>query len=355
MVEIQQRATVRSILTICDENGSLHAITTPAEWDVKREALRAIILKYLGVGPQTPPAPEMRIYEDWHKPAYRHLLVGYEVEPGEEVRAHLLIPPAKKRKNGAALLCLHGTTPSAKDSCVYSDIPDVHPRRDYGHYLAIQGYITISPDHCCSGERQPAGLKPYDTTPFYNRHPQWSMAGKAIWDSMRAIDVLCRVTEVDPERIGVVGHSLGGYGSIFTAAFDERVKAAVSSCGLTIWTDNPKRLEWARDRWYIHFPALRQIFLENQELPFDLHEFASLIAPRAFLNISGLSDTMYAATNEFMGEAGWQIYRVYELLGAGEHFANLLFGGVHEVPNYGRALTAAWFDRWIGGAIEPIR
>ena len=41
------------------------------------------------------------------------------------------------------------------------------------------------------------------------------MMGKAIWDGQRALDVLSVVPDVDPERLGVVGHSLGGYGSIF--------------------------------------------------------------------------------------------------------------------------------------------
>ena len=40
-----------------------------------------------------------------------------------------------------------------------------------------------------------------------------------------------RVTVVDPERIGVIGHSLGGHNSLFVATFDERLKAVVTSSG----------------------------------------------------------------------------------------------------------------------------
>ncbi len=35
------------------------------------------------------------------------------------------------------------------------------------------------------------------------------------------------------KRIGVIGHSLGGHNAIFTATFDERLKAVVTSCGFT--------------------------------------------------------------------------------------------------------------------------
>ena len=54
---------------------------------------------------------------------------------------------------------------------------------------------------------------------------------KGIWNNMRAVDVLSGLPEVDPGRIGAIGHSLGGHNAIFIALFDERIRAVVSSCG----------------------------------------------------------------------------------------------------------------------------
>ncbi|HHW10393.1 MAG TPA: prolyl oligopeptidase family serine peptidase [Firmicutes bacterium] len=329
-----------------DVEGRNIAIDTPEKWAERRAELKSIIEFYLGEKPVfSPPPPVFHCYEENDTPDYRHLLIGYEVEPGEEVKAHLLLPPKEKRLSNAAVLCLHGTSTEAKDTQMgLGQLPG----RDWGRYLARRGFVTLSPDHACSGERQPAGVKPYDSSPFYARHPRWSMMGKAIWDGERAVDILCQLTdEVDPERIGVIGHSLGGYGSIFLAAFDSRIKVAVSSCGLTTWEGNPKRMSWARDTWYIHFPMLREIFLKDMELPFDMHEFAALIAPRAFLNISGMSDKTYAESAADLPEVGWQLYSVYNLLGAAERFAWFLFGAGHDVPNYSQALAAAWLERWL--------
>ena len=47
------------------------------------------------------------------------------------------------------------------------------------------------------------------------------------------MDLLQSRPEVDPEKIGVIGHSLGGHNAMFTAVFDERLKVIVSNCGFT--------------------------------------------------------------------------------------------------------------------------
>lgn len=70
------------------------------------------------------------------------------------------------------------------------------------------------------------------------------------------------------------------------------------------------------------------------------------MAPRALLNISGMSDETYG-NNDLLPEAGLQLQRVCQLLGASERFAHFLFGAGHDVPEYSRALTAAWFDAWL--------
>ena len=54
---------------------------------------------------------------------------------------------------------------------------------------------------------------------------------KGIVNHIRAVDLLQQRDEVDPRRIGVIGHSLGGHNAMFVAAFDERLAVIVSSCG----------------------------------------------------------------------------------------------------------------------------
>ncbi|WP_417649362.1 alpha/beta hydrolase, partial [Enterobacter hormaechei] len=50
-----------------------------------------------------------------------------------------------------------------------------------------------------------------------------------IWDLQRVVDYLLTRPDVDPARIGIIGHSLGGKMALYGAAFDPRIKAVVSS------------------------------------------------------------------------------------------------------------------------------
>lgn len=58
----------------------------------------------------------------------------------------------------------------------------------------------------------------------------------------RALTFLERQPEVDPERLGVYGHSMGGKLTVMTAAADARVKAAAPSCGGISDRDNDSAL-----------------------------------------------------------------------------------------------------------------
>lgn len=350
IIQPRNRKPIRHVLAPVPDADNEPTIRTPEEWAKKRAFLLQTLQELLGTPSQTVvPFPRFQVLHEQETSEYRQLLISYEAEPGEEVRAYLLIPPQEKRLlneagEAAAILCLHGTSPHAKETQIGAG---EKPNRDYGKYLAQQGFITLSPDHLCSGDRLPAGEKPYDTSSFYARHSNWSAAGKAAWDGARALDILESLPEVDGTRLGCVGHSLGGHGTMWTAAFDERVRASVYSCGLTTWQENPDRYHWSRDHWYIYIPKLRAIFQEQEKtgglLPVEMHEFAALIAPRAFLHIGGMTDKTYD-NNETLPEVGLQLNALWEVLGQPEQFANFLFGAGHDVPNYSRMLTLGWFQ-----------
>jgi pimeloyl-ACP methyl ester carboxylesterase len=102
---------------------------------------------------------------------------------------------------------------------------------------------------------------------------------KMVWDGSRAVDVLASRPEVDPARLGCLGHSLGGKEALFLAAFDERVKATVASDGgIGLAFSN-----W-QDVWYLG-PEVRR-----PEAGLDNHQVLALVAPRAFLLVGGEYD-----------------------------------------------------------------
>src|SRR5262249_48880751 len=146
--------------------------------------------------------------------------ISFASEPGDRVPAWLLVPHASEDsgKKRPAVLCLHQTTPIGKDEPAGLG---TNPDLAYARELAERGYVTLAPDYPNFGE--------YKLDVYELGYASATM--KAIWNNKRAVDLLCSLKEVDPSRVGVIGHSLGGHNAIFTALFDRRLKAVVSSCG----------------------------------------------------------------------------------------------------------------------------
>src|SRR4029078_372558 len=93
----------------------------------------------------------------------------------------------------------------------------------YGAELAARGYVVLAPDYPNYGESK--------VDVYALGYESGRM--KAICNHSRAVDLLQSMPEVDPDRIGVIGHSLGGHNALFLAAFDPRARVVVPSCGFT--------------------------------------------------------------------------------------------------------------------------
>jgi pimeloyl-ACP methyl ester carboxylesterase len=120
-----------------------------------------------------------------------------------------------------------------------------------------------------------------------------------IGDAIRAADYLESLPQVDPKRIGCLGHSLGAKVVLYAMAFDERYKAGVfSEGGIGLKFGN-----WDAP-WYLG-PKIREkgFDLENDQV-------LAFIAPRAFLLLAGDSAD---------GDRSWAFIKavlpIYELLG----------------------------------------
>jgi hypothetical protein len=171
-------------------------------------------------------------------------------------------------------------------------------------------------------------LEPYDTGPFYDRFPHWSIRGKDGYDISQAIDVMQQMPEIDPDRMGSIGHSLGGGHTIHAMALEPRIKAGVCNCG--IWpcriAKNPFRE--ARTSWWTGRPALRPFCLTGKPFPSEEHELMALAAPRALMNISALNDSGYTAeeadfTRPVFEDMAANVRKVFALYGRESAFVCL--------------------------------
>jgi len=217
-----------------------------------------------------------------------------------------------------------------------------NPDKAYLDHLCRRGYVVIAPEHFVSGHRIPAAGS-YETADFYKKHPHWTAVGKFTFEHSIAIDVLQSLKFVDGKRIGAMGHSLGGHGTFFLAAYDDRIRAAACNCGGSFFRHNPRVTAWSRDRWYIYFKPLRSGLLQQNMPPIDFHEIIALIAPRAFLDLSGLNDGNPGTQRQRLLML-MKIMDVYELEGAPQNFAFYVHGRGHSVAHESRQLLYGWMD-----------
>lgn len=147
----------------------------------------------------------------------------------------------------------------------------------------------------------------------------------------------------DGDRIGALGHSLGGHGTFFLAAYDERIKASACNCGASFFRHNPNVTGWSRDHWYVYFKPIREGLLNGELPPIDFHEIIALIAPRAFLDLSGLNDG-HGPTQRQRLLMLMKIMDIYELEEAPQNFGFYVHGRAHSVAHESRQLMYGWMD-----------
>jgi dienelactone hydrolase len=317
-------------------------ITEIDQWQAKRQDIISRLYDTAGPPPVVRNTRAIEVLCEEKLPGYVRCRVRYVVGEDDPVSAYLLVPHTVEQP-APAIVAMHQTVNSGKDEVVgLAGCPDFA----YGHELASRGYVILAPDYLTAGERIYALEEAFESGPFYEQYPDWSMVGKNVEDSMSAVDVLCGLTYVDEERIGAIGHSHGGHNVIFAMALDERIKAGVSNCGMSVFSEEEERLEWSLEDGYIYIPALREYFLRDKEAPFDINEVAALIAPRPWLNISSYYDAVYGH-QEFLAQVGVQMYQLYELYGRQSAFSYFMHGNDHSFPQFARNLAYSWLDRFL--------
>ncbi|HEV3168181.1 MAG TPA: alpha/beta fold hydrolase [Isosphaeraceae bacterium] len=323
------------LLVVRDHEGKETPIHSSADWSVRRDHIRAHVQEVMG----PLPGGERRVLLDVKfvetiddNPAYTRKKLSFASEPGDRVPAWLLIPKAGRGPH-PAMLCLHQTVKIGKDEPVGLG---GKPNLRYANELAERGYVTLAPDYPGFGE--------HDVDPYALGYASASM--KAIWDNLRAIDLLTSLPEVDPGRIGVIGHSLGGHNAIFTAVFDERLKAVVSSCGFTSFPNyhGGNLVGWSHKGY---MPRIREVYgLDPKQMPFDFPELLGAIAPRAFFtnsptrdanfDVQGVKICISAATD------------VYKLQRADDQIRAQYPDAEHDFPLEQRVEAYGFLDRVLG-------
>lgn len=257
------------------------------------------------------------------------------------ITAYLLVHKEIANSSGQnfpGVIAMHQTSEFGKDE-VAGFVGDQDMA--YGLELAEQGYVVLVPDCLSTGARVLPRQGPFQTAPFYERQPYWSMIGKMVSDHSAALDVLTGLPFVDSAKIAAIGHSLGGYNALFLAALDERIQAVVCSCGLSPLRNDPAPGRWGwRQDWFTHFPLSEEDIIRGR-LGFEMEEVAAAIAPRSLFLWSSYDDHIFPHA-EAIGQAVREVSQLYMEVGASSRYKGLIGGGGHAFPNEIRAMAYTW-------------
>jgi len=273
------------------------------EFPVWKDEAKPKVIATLGdVPPTVPLNPELIMeWEDRGVTKRRYLIdVGPHISASLQVNLPANLPKGEKR---AALLCWHGHGAHGKDPVMGNLLsPEVkteiaEANYDYGHQMALQGFVTCAIDWMGCGERNDQG-KPHflntgagrDWCNLYYLHA--TMLGTTplainLSHGQRATDFLITLPEVDASRLGVMGMSGGGTMALWSGMVDSRFKAVEIICYSDLWA-----LFGIRDINYCGSqvaPGLYKLV--------DLPDLQGLLAPLPLLVDIGANDRCFHPDN----------------------------------------------------------
>lgn len=262
----------------------------------------------------------------------------YEAEPGDPIPAYLLIPAGVDAgKPAPAVAVWHQHNGAWELGKVEPAGVAGSPMHHTGLALAKLGYVVLCPDALCFGERQNSRLPggAFERYEFLRYVVAGKcMAWKNILDMRRAVDFLVSRPEVQAERIGCYGHSMGSTHTWMVGPWEPRLKCLVGNCCLPTY-------EGIHAEHLLHcFPNFVPGLFQYGDTP----DIAALIAPRPLLLNFGDQDG--GSPIAYVRAALPRIQQAYDGMHAGDNFQAVIEEQTgHVLSPTMWARTAMWFDK----------
>jgi len=187
---------------------------------------------------------------------------------------------------------------------------------DFGYQLAKRGFVTLSIGSPGGDSRRPelgeAKCQPLSFLAYV---------------AANCHTVLAQVAEVDPKRIGIVGHSYGSKWSMFSSCLYEKFACAVWCDGGIVFDESRPNVNYW-EPWYLGWHEVPEgqsqrrpgvpsdanprtgAYKKLIETGHDLHELHALMAPRPFLVSGGSEEPLLrwealqatVAVNQLLGQ-----------------------------------------------------
>lgn len=288
-----------------------------------------------------PPAPEsydMKVIAEEQRDGYKARKIEFNLSKYYRVTALMLIPDGDGPFPAVNALHDHGAhlfigkekmiRPFDVDGEVIKDADEwaasLYDGQYVGDYLAQHGYVVFSADAPMWGERGRAegvDRSKYDMIAGNMMMYGVDLSAFMTYDDIRGTEFLATLPEVDANRIGCVGCSMGAYRSWMLSALSDHIKVGASVCWM-VTTDVQMTWKYGRSEnggFANCFPGLRQWM--------DYPHIASLACPKPMLFINGSKDKLFPVPG--VEKAFRQMHEVWQ----SQHADNLLTTEIWDMPH----------------------
>ena len=312
----------------------------------------------------TPPPPpaagtEVKVIAEEQRDGYRARKIEVRLSRYYTVPAYVLIPDGKGPFPAVNALHDHGAhlfigkekmiRPLAcEDSTVISDADQwcasLYEGQYLGDYLARHGFVVFSADAPMWGERgQKEGPRRdrYDMIAGNMMMYGIDLSAYMTYDDIAATEYLASMPEVDAERIGCVGCSMGAYRTWMLSALSDRIKAGAAICWM-VTTDEQMSFRYKRTEnggFANCFPGLRRWL--------DYPHVASLACPAAMLFINGSQDKLFPVPG--VEKAFGVMHAVWDSQGVGDRLETEIWDIPHSCPKKAQQRALQFLQKHLQG------
>ncbi|MBQ3827581.1 MAG: dienelactone hydrolase family protein [Prevotella sp.] len=308
----------------------------------------------------TPPPPaasyDMEVLAEEQRDGYKARKIAFNLSRYYRVTALLLIPDGKGPFPAVNALHDHGAhlyigkekmiRPFAVDSAVIKDADawadNLYESQFFGDYLAKHGYVVFSADAPMWGERGRAegvDRSKYDMIAGNMMMYGVDLSAYMTYDDIAGTDFLATLPEVDAERIGCVGCSMGAYRAWMLSALSDRIKVGAAICWM-ITSDVQLTTRYGRSEnggFANCIPGLRRYL--------DYPHIASLACPKPMLFVSGKRDKLFPLPG--VEKAFGIMNDTWKSQGAADKLDTEIWDIPHSCPKTFQEKTLAFFKKYL--------
>jgi cephalosporin-C deacetylase-like acetyl esterase len=315
----------------------LDGAKTIDDWEKRRPRLLQEYLEMLGLWPGPDKTPlNAKVTGTVERGDVVIEKLHFQSRPGLYVTANLYRPKKAEGKLPAVLyLCGHSDKGRDGNKTAF---------QDHGMWFAGHGFVCLMLDTLQLGEIRGIHHGTFREGRWWWQARGYTPAGVECWNGIRAIDYLHDRPEVDVDRIAATGISGGGAATIWIAAADERVKAAIPVSGMSDLQS------------YVSNKIINQhcdCMLMINTYRWEWTTIAALIAPRPMLFCNSDKDTIFPmeANRRIMT----RLRQIYKMYGRPNFVDEVVSKGGHEYRPDLRVAIFKWMNKLMRGDPSPVQ